>query len=53
MFLLKSNLNEAMEAQVTRFLNGLNQDIQEVVELHEHGTLQDINIFHQAIKVEK
>jgi len=24
-----------------------------VVELHEHGTLEDIDIFHQAIKVGK
>jgi len=50
LLLLKIGLDENEEAKITRFLHGLNHDIQEVVELHDHETLE--SLLHQAIKVE-
>jgi len=36
MLLIKSDLEESVEATMIGFLNGLNQDIQDVVELQQH-----------------
>jgi len=36
---------------MARFLNDLNQHIQDVVELQQHGNLEDI--LHQVMKVER
>jgi len=36
---------------MARFLNRLNQDIQDVVELQKHETLEEM--LHQAMKVER
>jgi len=51
LLLLKIGLDEDEEAKITRFLHGLNHDIQEVVELHDHRTLE--NLIHLATKVER
>ena len=36
---------------MTRFLQGLNREIQDIVELHHYASLEDL--IHQAIKVEQ
>jgi len=51
MLSIKSNLEESKEAKMPRFLNGLNQDIQYMLELLKHETLEEM--FHQAMKVER
>ena len=51
LLILKIRKEEDEEAKMTRFLFGLNQEIQEVVELHEHNTLEEL--LHQASKVER
>jgi len=43
-------MHENEEAKMARFVSGLRKDIQNVVELHEYSSLQ--NLVHLAIKVE-
>ncbi|KAE9592380.1 putative nucleotidyltransferase, Ribonuclease H [Lupinus albus] len=49
--LLRSNFEEDREATMARFLHGLNQDIQDVVELQYYVELDDL--VQQAMKVEQ
>ncbi|XP_019434209.1 PREDICTED: uncharacterized protein LOC109340897, partial [Lupinus angustifolius] len=52
--LLRSNFHEDREATMARFLHGLNQDIQDVVELQPYVELEDLeDLVQQAIKVEQ
>ncbi|XP_019414591.1 PREDICTED: uncharacterized protein LOC109326356 [Lupinus angustifolius] len=48
--LLRSNFHEDREATMARFLHGLNQDIQDIIELQHYVELDDL--VQQAIKVE-
>ena len=48
--LIHVNMHENEEAKMARFVSGLRRDIQNVVELHEYSSLQ--NLVHLAIKVE-
>ena len=45
-----ANVEEDIEATMTRFLNGLNRDIANVVELQHYVELEDM--VHMAVKVE-
>ena len=47
--LIQANVEEDREATIARFLNGLNQDIANVVELQHYIKLKDM--VHMAIKV--
>ena len=47
--LIRANVEEDREATIARFLNGLNQDIANVVELQHYMELKDM--VHMAIKV--
>ena len=47
--MIRANVEEDREATIARFLNGLNQDIVNVVELQHYIELKDI--VHMAIKV--
>ena len=47
--LIQANVEEDREATIARFLNGLNQDIANVVELQHYMELKDM--VHMAIKV--
>ena len=47
--LIRANVEEDREATIARFLNGLNQDIANVVELQHYIKLKDM--VHMAIKV--
>ena len=49
--LIKAQIEESQEAIMTRFLHGLNREIQDIVELHHYVSLEDL--IHQAIKVER
>ena len=49
--IIQANVEEDREATMARFLNGLNQDIANVVELQHYVELEDI--VHMAIKVER
>jgi hypothetical protein len=49
--LIRANVEEDREATMTRFLNGLNRDIANVVELQHYVELEDM--VHMAIKVER
>ncbi|XP_019435376.1 PREDICTED: uncharacterized protein LOC109341859 [Lupinus angustifolius] len=49
--LLRSNFEEDREATMARFLHGLNQEIQDVVELQHYVELDDL--VQQAMKVEQ
>uniref|UniRef100_A0A2N9IYE9 Reverse transcriptase domain-containing protein n=1 Tax=Fagus sylvatica TaxID=28930 RepID=A0A2N9IYE9_FAGSY len=49
--LIRANVKEDREATMARFLNGLNQDIANVVELQHYVELEDM--VHMAIKVER
>ena len=46
----KENIEEGREATMVRFLIGLNQEIQNVVELQHYVELEDM--VHMAIKIE-
>jgi len=46
-----NNIEEDREATMARFLNGLNRDIANVVELQHYMELEDM--VHMAIKVER
>jgi hypothetical protein len=48
--LIRANVEEDREATMARFLNGLNRDIANVVELQHYEELEDM--VHMAIKVE-
>ena len=47
--LIRANVEKDREATIARFLNGLNQDIANVVELQHYIKLKDM--VHMAIKV--
>ena len=47
--LIRANVEEDREATIARFLNGLNQDIANVVELQHYIELKDM--VHMEIKV--
>ena len=49
--IIKANIKEDREASMARYLNILNQDIANVVELQHYVELEDI--VHMAIKVER
>ena len=49
--MIQVNVEEGREATMARFLNGLNWDIANVVELQHYVELEDI--VHMAIKVER
>ena len=48
---IRANVEEEDEATMARFLNGLNRDISDIMELHHYVQLEDL--VHQAIKVEQ
>ena len=48
--MIRANVEENKEATMARFLNGLNRDIANVVELQHYVKLEDM--VHMAIKVE-
>jgi len=48
--LIRIDMHENEKAKMARFMSGLKWDIQNVVELHEYSSLQ--NLVHLAIKVE-
>ena len=49
--MIPANVEEDREATMARFLNGLNRDIANVVELQHYVELEDM--VHMAIKVER
>ncbi|RVW69180.1 hypothetical protein CK203_059591 [Vitis vinifera] len=49
--IIRANVEEDKEATMARFLNGLNRDIANVVELQHYVELEDM--VHMAIKVER
>ena len=49
--MIRANVVEDREATMARFLNGLNQDIANVVELQHYVELEDM--VHMAMKVER
>lgn len=49
--MIRVNASEERKAIVARFLNGLNNDIVNVVELQHYLEMEDM--VHMAIKVEK
>ena len=49
--MISANVVEDREATMARFLNGLNRDIANVVELQHYVELEDM--VHMAIKVER
>ena len=49
--MISANVVEDREATMARFLNGLNRDIANVVELQQYVELEDM--VHMAIKVER
>ena len=49
--LIWANVEEDREATMARFLNGLNRDIANVVELQHYVELEDM--VHMAIKMER
>ena len=49
--MIRANVEEDKEATMARFLNGLNRDIANVVELQHYVELEDM--VHMAIKVER
>ncbi|KAJ9707529.1 hypothetical protein PVL29_002526 [Vitis rotundifolia] len=49
--MIRANVEEDREATMARFLNGLNRDIANVVELQHYMELEDM--VHMAIKVER
>ena len=48
--LIKIDMHENEEAKMARFVSDFRRDIQDVVELYEYSSLQ--NLVHLAIKVE-
>ena len=48
--LIRVNMDESEEAKIARFVSGLRRDIQDVVELQEYSSLE--NVVHLASKIE-
>ncbi|XP_068489409.1 uncharacterized protein [Phaseolus vulgaris] len=48
--LIRLNMDESEEAKIARFVSGLRRDIQDVVELQEYSSLE--NVVHLASKIE-
>ncbi|RDX70229.1 hypothetical protein CR513_50547, partial [Mucuna pruriens] len=48
--LFRAQIVESQEATMARFLNGLNRDIQDIVELHNYTSIS--TLVHQASRVE-
>jgi len=48
--LIRVNMDESEEAKIARFVSGLRRDIQDVVELQEYSSLE--NVMHLASKIE-
>jgi len=40
--LIRTQIKESQEAAMTRFLHGLNREIQDTVELHHYASLEDL-----------
>ena len=51
MAMIRANVEEDREATMARFLNGLNREIADPIELHHYVELEDL--VHMAIKVER
>ena len=51
MTLVRANIEEEIEDTMARFLNGLNPDIRDVVELQKYVELDDL--LHKAVRVEQ
>ncbi|KAM6556386.1 hypothetical protein CsatB_003405 [Cannabis sativa] len=51
MAMIRANVEEDREATMARFLNGLNREIANIIELHHYVQLEDL--VHMAIKVER
>jgi len=51
MAFIRANLYEDKDALIVRFLNWLNHDIRDIVELYSYLDLQEL--VHQAIRVEQ
>jgi len=51
MAMIRANVEEDREATMARFLNGLNREIANTVELHHYVELEDL--VHMAMKVER
>ena len=49
--LIRTQIEESQEATMARFLQGLNREIQDIIELHHYASLEDL--IYQAIKVEQ
>ena len=49
--MIRANVEKDREATMARFLNGLNHDIANIVELQHHVEIEDL--LHMAIKVER
>ena len=49
--MVRANVDEDREATMARFLNGLNREIANTIELHHYVELEDL--VHMAIKVER
>jgi len=49
--LIRDQIEKSQEATMSRFLHGLNREIQDIVESHQYASLEDL--IHQAIKVEQ
>lgn len=49
--MIRANVERAREATMARFLNGLNRDIANVVEMQHYVELEDM--LHVAMKVER
>ncbi|XP_068493476.1 uncharacterized protein [Phaseolus vulgaris] len=48
--LIRVNMDESEEAKIARFVSGLRRDVQDVVELQEYSSLE--NVVHLASKIE-
>ena len=51
MSLVRANIEEDIEDTMARFLNGLNLDIRDVIELQEYVELDEL--LHKAVQVEQ
>ena len=49
--MMRADVQEDQEATMSRFLHGLNRDIQDVLELHTYNTMEEL--IHRAVKVEQ
>ena len=51
MAMIRANMEDNREAKMARFLNGLNREIANTIEIHHYVELEDL--VHMAIKVER